>query len=582
MSEGMKRRKSVRNKIALVICSVALIIAVVCIGSGCFLGIDLLQKTITGSYHNMADLLARSIAAALESEVKEIETLSRGPIWLKTIRENDLKYANMRKEDIARLFMDKAKDRTDATENDPMVKEIIGSELAATLKNTVETSNSIREIHVTDRFGDLIAASKITKDFYCADKNWWQAAFNDGKGGIFVGDLFPDASNDNLNMVIAISIKDEAGRVCGLCKAVVDADYFFTVAKNFRLGKTGHIIIKDRNKDTVVFCNEGATKVKFIKSDYRCTQEGHVFLASAAVSNPTLTGKEAFWRIYICQNISEAFAPLRKLIFELVLLMGVLLMLLVPIGFGLAYVFMAPMKKIHEGVRHIRSGDLDYRVEVKTGDEMEELGDFFNRMAEDLKRTTVSINVLNMQIEARKAAEEKTRAVLEQLEEAQAELIQASKMAAVGQLATGAAHEINNPMSVISGEAEMLLMDKNKDDQTKSASKAIMEQVRRVEDVIGRLLAFSRKTELVIEYLDINKVVEESMRFVSYQVKFENITIVKDLASGLPKVAGNENQLGEVFINIILNAIQSIKDNGAIKIRTDRVKILENKIKRYA
>ncbi|MDD5437274.1 MAG: ATP-binding protein [Candidatus Omnitrophica bacterium] len=386
----------------------------------------------------------------------------------------------------------------------------------------------------------------------------------------------------------------------------------------------------------------------------------------------------------------------RKLSVQLLLLMGVLLTIMVVVGIKVSRMLTFPIEKLREGVERISKGDLDPRVVIRTGDELEVLADSFNRMVEDLGRTTTSIDLLNAEMSARHTAEralaesegkiralldqafqfislistegvlldanrtaldlvgadpqsvlnkpfwetpwwthspelqaklknaiaeaaagnvvrlevthkdkdgslhdvdfslkpvrddngriiflipegrditdrkkmeEKLRVAYEQLKQFQSQLIQAAKMGAVGQLAAGAAHEIDNPMSVISGESEMLLLEA-RDERTKDALKTIMEQIRRVDSIIERLLSFSRKKEPVLQALRINEIIEESARLAGYQAKTQSVEMVKDLAKELPKIMADENQLKEVFVNIILNAAQSMEDKGTLRIRT--------------
>ena len=160
--------------------------------------------------------------------------------------------------------------------------------------------------------------------------------------------------------------------------------------------------------------------------------------------------------------------------------------------------------------------------------------------------------------------------------QAQAQLIQSAKMASVGLLAVGVAHEINNPIFAISGEAEMLLKDETKDIETKDASKAILEQVKRIKGITERILLFSRQKEFKREPLDVNKIIEKCIPLLSYQVKMEGIKIVNELASGLPRPLGDENQIQEVFLNIMLNAVQAMEGEGRLTIRTYSEKIREN------
>jgi PAS domain S-box-containing protein len=172
-----------------------------------------------------------------------------------------------------------------------------------------------------------------------------------------------------------------------------------------------------------------------------------------------------------------------------------------------------------------------------------------------------------------KKADEALRKAYDDLKETQGQLIQLEKMSSIGQLASGAAHEINNPLTVISGEAQMLSMNKNK--ETKNSSKIIVEQSERIREIIGRLLEFSHKKEFELVPLDINTIVKKTISLLSYQAKIENMEIEEELDPNIPKVPGDSHRLQEVFLNIMLNAIQAMEGKGKLTIRTYKKKVVK-------
>lgn len=180
----------------------------------------------------------------------------------------------------------------------------------------------------------------------------------------------------------------------------------------------------------------------------------------------------------------------------------------------------------------------------------------------------------------RKNTQDKLKNAYEQLKQAQAQLIQSAKMVSVGLLAAGVAHEINNPTFVISGEAEMLLKEKNKDKETKEAAKTIFEQAERINKITNRLLDFSRQKEVKRESLDVNKIMEKSISLLGYQAKLEEIEIVKEFTVDLPQPLGDENQIQEVFLNIMLNAVQAMEGKGRLILRTYSKKITEDEARK--
>jgi two-component system NtrC family sensor kinase len=176
-----------------------------------------------------------------------------------------------------------------------------------------------------------------------------------------------------------------------------------------------------------------------------------------------------------------------------------------------------------------------------------------------------------------------TRSMMQQLirvdrEKAVSEdmVIQSSKMAALGKMAAGIAHEINNPLAVIGEKAgwiKDLLAD---EDLTKSenfkefedAVKRIEHHVERAKKVTHRLLGFARRMEPILEQVDINKTLNETVDFLENESRFRNIDIQVDPQLDLPTITSDSSQLQQVLLNIINNAIDAIGKGGEIRIKT--------------
>jgi two-component system NtrC family sensor kinase len=155
-------------------------------------------------------------------------------------------------------------------------------------------------------------------------------------------------------------------------------------------------------------------------------------------------------------------------------------------------------------------------------------------------------------------------------------VIQSSKMAALGKMATGIAHEINNPLAVIGEKAGWVkdLLEKEDLAQSKNlqefadAVQKIELHVGRAKKVIHRLLGFARRMEPLIEKVDVNQVLEESVDSLANEARYRNIEIVKDLTPDLPHINSDSSQLHQVFLNILNNAIDAIDKDGKIELRT--------------
>jgi two-component system NtrC family sensor kinase len=165
----------------------------------------------------------------------------------------------------------------------------------------------------------------------------------------------------------------------------------------------------------------------------------------------------------------------------------------------------------------------------------------------------------------------------QQLEEAQQQLVQSEKMSAIGQLAAGVAHELNNPLGGILGYAQFTLEKLQKSIPHKTTAREIESYIRYVRDIeaqarrcktiVQNLLRFSRASKSVdFEDVDINRTLEETISFVEHQLRLKHIDLTVTLEPELPTIYGNPGQLQQVFTNLIINAMHASESGTAIEV----------------
>jgi len=154
-----------------------------------------------------------------------------------------------------------------------------------------------------------------------------------------------------------------------------------------------------------------------------------------------------------------------------------------------------------------------------------------------------------------------------ELEEARMQLMQADKIASIGRLAAGIAHEINNPLSGILIFAEMLFKEAAlQNSQWGADLQEIITQCMRCKEIVARLLDFSRQSVNQRFGYDINKIVKRSVDLLAHQGLFHNIEFVMDVQPDIPQMTGDPGQLQQVFINFIINAGTAMNGRGKITI----------------
>ena len=175
----------------------------------------------------------------------------------------------------------------------------------------------------------------------------------------------------------------------------------------------------------------------------------------------------------------------------------------------------------------------------------------------------IRIEALMRDVSERKRLEDQARDLYHQL-------LQAEKLAALGQTISGVAHELNNPLATILTWAERLAQ-KSVDDQTKRGLETILSESERAAKIVRNLLMFARKRHTTRAMVNLNQVVRETLALRSYEQRISNINILEALASGLPEVFSDPHQIQQVLLNLIINAEQAMlgaHGRGALIVRT--------------
>jgi len=221
-----------------------------------------------------------------------------------------------------------------------------------------------------------------------------------------------------------------------------------------------------------------------------------------------------------------------------------------------------PLGEMVIATQKIASGDYSFRVETTSKDEIGLLAESFNKMTEDLQKAHEELREWALTLE--KKVEERTK----ELQEMQEHLIQSEKLASLGKLAAGIAHEINNPLGGILLYSHLLLEDLGNDSPYADNIKKIIKETTRSKEIVKGLLEFARPKEPEKAVININDVILYSLGIFEKQALFQNIRIKKDLTDDSAKIVGDASQLQQVFMNIILNAAEAMNGEGDLIVKT--------------
>jgi len=231
-----------------------------------------------------------------------------------------------------------------------------------------------------------------------------------------------------------------------------------------------------------------------------------------------------------------------------------------------------PIKELEKLAHRVALGERDLQMELQTTDEVGDLADAFNQMTRALSRQEAEITLLHRGLEAK--VEERTAELSEknrQLLQTQADLARAEKLADLGIVAAGVAHEINTPLAIIRGNTEVLEMCLPPEHANREEVDIISRQTERMAKIVGNLLSFARQKSLNQRNFKVHEVLDEILSQIGHQVNMEAIAVERDYAAELGAIRGDADQLRQVFVNLIQNAVQAMPSGGTLRLATRSV-----------
>jgi two-component system, NtrC family, sensor kinase len=219
-----------------------------------------------------------------------------------------------------------------------------------------------------------------------------------------------------------------------------------------------------------------------------------------------------------------------------------------------------PIHSMAVAAQRVAQGDYSKKVESAGDDELGYLAHSFNTMMEELERAHQAL---------REAAEELERKVEQrtaELTRMQTQMIQSEKMVAIGKLAAGVAHEINNPLTGILTNSSLMLEDLPDEHPWREDLQTIVTETLRCRKIVKGLLDFARQTKPQRTLLDMNQIVEDVLALVRNQTTFRSVRVVNELHPNLPSVLADADQMRQVVLNIVLNAAEAMAQGGELRV----------------
>ncbi|MDF2459799.1 MAG: putative Histidine kinase [Nitrospira sp.] len=568
------RVRRIRGRIVLAIVLVGCIPLVIGLVLAYVSGMQSLRDVIGGNLQAVAVQAADRVTMLVQGEVHNARLLASAPLRVRL----PVHVANSgypADDERARLLIGR---RTVLWEQGgDHAASLLNAELAGFLLETkIRDGDKLIGLMILDRYGALVAASSEPDKYFFGNESWWSTLGIGGERLYLSGRILAEegvfkASDETL--VIAVPILDDRQQqMIGAVIASYRFDSLFAMIAQIQIGQTGHAMLFDAAGQPLV-CPILARDAHRIPSQLMAMivssdpgwavaeDDGHgasdTVVGYAPVNGLQLPDNS--WHIFVRQHPSESYAPIHDQVRNLAAIGLVMLGLLWAMGRYVATRIARPIQLLHSGVEEISQGTYDRPINIKTGDEFEDLSAAVHRMADRLKASRAELEGLNQDLARR--VEEKTQEITKHMQS----LELAERLASLGKVASGIAHEINNPLGIILNRIECMEADAVRLPLSEELGRDLMTirtHAERISRVTKSILTFSRGTVSVLRPIDMNAIVRSCLVLAGERISALSVRLESTLAHSLPSVTGDRDRLETVVLNLINNAIDAVSTRG--------------------
>lgn len=580
------RIRTIRGRIVLAIVLVGCIPLLIGLVLAYISGMQSLRDVIGGNLQAVAIQAADRVTMLVQAEVQGVRLLGSAPLRVRQPVESANRSYPMDRDRAQHLISERMQVWEKGAES---AERLMDAELFRFLLDTkVRGGDKVVGLLIVDQYGALVAASSDPDHYLFADEAWWKAVVTGNGDQVYISGLIPEhegsfrSSEETID--IAVPILDERQRVViGAVKASYRFDTLLAMIKEIHIGQTGHAMLFDAAGNPLV-CPilprqahriPGQLMAMIVSSQPGwgiAEDDGHGATDTVVGFSPVpgLSLPDHSWHIFVRQQPGESYAPIRDQVRNLAAIGLVMLGLLWAMGRYVASRIAQPIQILQAGVEAISQGKYDRPLNIQTGDEFEELAVAVHRMADRLKASRVELEALNTDLARR--VEEKTAEVTEHMKKLQF----AERLATLGKVAGGIAHEINNPLGIILNRIECMELEAAQlgvSEEQQRDLLAIHTQADRISRVTKSMLALSRGAATTLKPIDVNSVLRSCIEALKDRAAAKGVCTESILAPDVLPIMGDRDRLETVMLNLINNALDAAEEGGrpgVVTVRSER------------
>lgn len=366
-------------------------------------------------------------------------------------------------------------------------------------------------------------------------------------------DVYLFASTQKPGITVSAPVYNSQNLLRGICGIDIDLKAFSKFIQGIEIGKqgiayifenkTGHIIAhpwfstQPGSPDQLDLLRQSRNQLETRKKTYGITIHENDQLFTAYSAYP---GKD--WTVGVTLSTTEYLSKIKLIKQTTITLVIAGILISSILSYLLSKNIISPLLKLQQGIDRIGGGELEHRVSIEDPDIARDLANSFNKMAVSLHTSLV------------------------ELKTTYAELQEKQKLAAVGSMTAGIAHEIKNPLGIILGSTQVVLDQKRPWEMREKAASFIMDEVVRLDVTLKDFLAFAKPATPVFSEVNLLELLEETLSAIEGRYLEEGYAISSKFPAAVPPIEADANQIRQIFMNILLNAFTSMPDGGKVTI----------------
>jgi len=419
-----KQRRDIGSKLTLIVAASTLIFLFISVGMSYFYLFDSSRSDTMDSRRNLTKLMAGSISDIIDSQEDIAKINASSAILEDAVEASNAKYKGSDAETARKQILDIDSMWIKSPADHPLIAEYLGNKASMFLKANTKQRSGFFNILACDKYGSLVGASYKPRVFYCGDEEWFKEIFSGSKKRTIFGDAVFDESTGKWSFSITTAIEDARGEVSGVYRASVDISALFKPLEEFTAGRGARAALIDSRGYLIYYPGVKPFSNKFCEYnelkrllsdnngysvvDTAYMGKGKTVVVVSPVTSPALSDRAIKLYVILAGSSSELFSPLNNLAVKMVIFSIILgFTVLVLTGVVFKGIFASPIRELIDGMRRLGEGRLDYRVDIKTGDEMEDLAEALNSTAENLSHITTSIKTLDKERSERRVSQER-------------------------------------------------------------------------------------------------------------------------------------------------------------------------------